>query len=334
MPRSLAVLGMGLGLIAAACGEAADEVAPTGPEEVVEAPPPGRTWERSLIFVGGSPDSLLIVPTVFEAQARPGGVDRRIRAWLHRSGAWESFLDESWQTPETSSPWRLLPRPSMRLVVGQEDAIVRLIHETEARSLEVELLDTRAEWSASTNEALALSDGRLQLSSAEVDGVVFDLNRARETADGPAGDFTVLVSGDSLQIVLHTPQVQDLEIDSVPLEPWGGFVRANFRTIPVTDAVIDWTARQAFYEARRDVPRGWAISSAQAGLWVSLRVQTALLSAGAGPGPRFPVEGLFTVTGRVVLEGLEYPVSGLYRHTQGWPGRPTAAAPDPGGAAP
>lgn len=318
---------MALGLVSGftACSEPADDVVPTRPEQVVETPPPGRTWERSLVFIGGPADSLLIVPTAFEARARPGGVDRSIRAWLHRSATWESFLDESWQTPETSSPWRLLPRPSMRLVVGQNDAIVRLIHETEARSLEVELLDTRAEWSASTNEALALSDARLRLSSAELDGVVFDLNRARETADGPAGDFTVLVSGDSLQVVLHTPLVHDIDVDSVPAEPWGGFVRANFRTIPVTDAVIDWTERQAFYEARRDVPRGWAISSAQAGLWVSLRVQTALLAAGDGPGPRYPVDGLFSVTGRVVLEGLEYPVSGLYRHTQGRPTRPTAA---------
>ena len=310
--RALRVLP---GVIAlAACG-APSEPTPSQPD----ATPPaeaGRSWERALVFTTLGADSTLVVPWIFETATRADEAERSIRSWMYRGESWELFLEDSWQSRPTSAPWRLLPRPGVRLVVGPGDALASVIHPSPSRALELEFLDSRVEWSANVRESITMSAARLHLADAAVEGMVFDLSRARETAAGVAGDFVVLVSGDSLQIALQTPRVLDPDDETVPDEPWSGFARLNLRTIPISDAQLVWTGRQAFYRARRDVPNAWAISSAASGLWASMRVRSALLAAGEGPGPRFPIEGVFTVAGRVVFEGVEYPVQGFYHHVQ------------------
>ena len=45
---------------------------------------PGRVVERGVVFLGSVGDSSLTVLWLFTAHTRPGGVDRRARAWLAR----------------------------------------------------------------------------------------------------------------------------------------------------------------------------------------------------------------------------------------------------------
>jgi hypothetical protein len=47
-----------------------------------------------------------------------------------------------------------------------------------------------------------------------------------------------------------------------------------------------------------------------------LEVRTAQIQAGAGEGPLLPVDALFEVTGTLSIEGGDYPVRGLFRHTR------------------
>src|SRR5687767_5234631 len=58
----------------------------------------GRVFERAVVFVGAVGDSTLIVPWLFTARTKPGGVDRTVRAWLKRGDVWEPFFEESWET--------------------------------------------------------------------------------------------------------------------------------------------------------------------------------------------------------------------------------------------
>ena len=42
---------------------------------------PGRVFERAVVFLTSVGDSTLIVPWLFTARTKPGGVDRVARAW-------------------------------------------------------------------------------------------------------------------------------------------------------------------------------------------------------------------------------------------------------------
>ena len=78
-----------------------------------------------------------------------------------------------------------------------------------------------------------------------------------------------------------------------------------------------WSSVRSFEEARRDVPVEWQIRSLNGELEVTLTSAGMDLRAVAGEGPRLPVEGLFQVTGSIVLGGDSLEVRGLVRHVQG-----------------
>jgi hypothetical protein len=256
---------------------------------------------------------VLLVPWIVEARARPGGVDRRARSWLYRAGEWDPFLEERWETPPTNAPWRILPQGPLRLIVGPDDALERLSFVEGSQRLEVALGSSLAEWSGRRGEVLQLAEARLVLGEANTPGIVLDMNRVRETAQGDGGDWLFVVSGDSLQVVLHTP----LAADNRTAGAWQGWARLDFRSLPLSEVTLEWAALRAFDAARREVPVSWTITGSEAPLEGSLEVRTPLLEAGEGEGPLLPVDALFEVEGTITVEGGVYPVRGLYRHTQG-----------------
>lgn len=273
---------------------------------------PGRTFERALVFTTTRADSAIVVPWLFEARARPGGVDRTARAWLGRNSTWEPFLDEAWEGPQSPAPWRLLPHGPLRLIVDMDDALVRVAYQTGSRNLEIEPGELLTEWNAELNESIALMQGRLFLGDASTPGVIFDLNRAHETALGTAGDFMLLTSGDSVQMMLHAPP----QSDDTP-RGWRGITRVDFRNIPIDDAAMESTSVRFFDPARSEVPTAWLLTAPGAALSGSLTAVDMLLEAGTGEGPQFPVLGISMLQGTLIFEGREYRVQGLYRHNQG-----------------
>jgi len=80
---------------------------------------------------------------------------------------------------------------------------------------------------------------------------------------------------------------------------------------------VEWSAVRSFEEARRDVPVGWEISTPDPAFSLSLASAGMELRAGAGEGPLLPVEGLYQVSGSLVLDGDSLEVRGLVRHLQG-----------------
>lgn len=309
--KHLAIL-LALTLAVAGCGTEAP--APDRPAaDPGVAPLPGRTYERALVFTTLRSDSVLMVPWIVEARARPGGVDRRARGWLFRAGEWEPFLSESWETPPTNAPWRVLPHGPMRLIVGMDDVLERVAFIDGAQRLEVALAGALAEWSGRRSETFQLADASLTLGEATTPGMVLDMNRVRETVEGGSGDWLFVVSGDSLQVVLHTPLAVDNQVEAA----WRGWARLDFRELPLSRVTLDWATVRAFDRARRDVPVSWTLTAADEAVGGVLDLRTPLLEAGEGDGPLLPVDGLFEVEGTIVIEESEYPVRGLYRHTQG-----------------
>ena len=302
----------------AACGGAepvddAGDVSTTAPAPTEDLPDTGRTYERALVFLGTDTDSALVVPWVLGVRSGGPMVERRARGWLLRGDVWDPFHDDRWETPPMRAPWRPLPHGALRIQVGDGGGLDGISFVDEARRLDLSLDSVRASWTGRRGEAFRFLHGSLVLAELVVPGLVVDLARAVDAAEGPSGDWIVLASGDSLQAVVHTPLREGHDRPGA----WRGWVHAAFRDIPITDMTVEWSAVRAFEAARRDVPVGWTVRSADRTVEGRLEARSFHLVAGEGDGPLLPVDGLFDVVGTLEFEGVEYVVRGLLRHTQG-----------------
>jgi hypothetical protein len=307
-----------LALVAAlltACDAPEPELTGT-PEAAGDTPLPGnfhgRIYERSFVFTTLTGDSGIVVPWLMSSQTRPGGVDRRTRGWLVRGETWEPFYDEQWESPPSRAPWRILPHQSLRLVVGEADAVAGLIFSEGPRDLELELSGSRAEWTGGRGQVIRVLDAALYLSEQRIGGMALDISRVFGAEERTHGDWAFLVSGDSLQLVLENFPGSAPGNDRV-FDAWG---QLEFQDLPWPEVTVTWSEVSAFQPARQDVPVSWSIASEDGNLAGELQVLSAQIQAGEGPGPVLPVDAIFLVSGSLRLEGGEYPVRGLFRLTR------------------
>lgn len=305
--------GLGLCLLLVACGEPVPQP-PATPSGSGESASPeggaGPTYEQSFVFASLSGDSVFLVPWLMRSTVRPDSVVREAHGWLERSGTWDAFYSATWSTPPTRAPARILPYGSLRLLVQEGDVIDGIVYEQGARRLEITVGDTRATWGGPRGEAIELLDGAAYLSDERVEGLVLHMARASSGATPPGGDWALLVSGDSLVLVLAADDEHGGE-DEPAYRAWAD-VGEDERVW--TDVAVDWTATQAFPPARRDVPVAWRISTAGRQLVGELAIVSADIDAGTGPGPLLPVRALYEVAGEVTIEGRDLPVRGLLVH--------------------
>ena len=273
---------------------------------------PGRSYERNFVFTTVTGDSLLIVPWLFETTTQPGTVVREARGWLDRSGTWDAFFAERWQTPPTRIPARVLPHGSLKLLVRDGNAVDGIIYDEGDRNLELALGSVLMEWGGPRGEVFQLLDGSLYLSDRRLGGIVLDMARGSSAETPRAGDWAFLASGDSLQLVLQG----ESEHQGEPLPAYRGWGRLDLRNLQWSPLTVDWVETNAFQPARRDVPVSWTISSPDGELQGTLEVSSADVRAGQGSGPVLPVQALFEVEGTVTIEGRTFPVRGLFRHEQ------------------
>jgi hypothetical protein len=264
------------------------------------------------VFLTAWGDSALVVPWSFSSRTTPDGVDREIRAWLARSNAWDPFMQEEWQTPTTRVPWRILPHGPARIIVGRGDALERVFFLEGARQLEVELGELLAEWTGRRAQTFRVHRGATLISNQRVEGYVLDLARAWTDEDIPHGGWGFMVSGDSLQLVL---EAAELAPEPGP-ETYTALARRGFSNLQWQDVQMDWAEVRAFEPARRDVPVRWTLAAPDTTLTAELTSVNPLLEVGDGEGPMLPVDGLFQVSGTLVLDGSTIPVRGLIRHIQ------------------
>jgi hypothetical protein len=79
---------------------------------------------------------------------------------------------------------------------------------------------------------------------------------------------------------------------------------------------VTWNSVRSFEEARRDVPVEWGLRSPDGEVELTLASTGMELRAEGGEEPILPVNGLYQVTGSVVLAGDSLEVRGLVRHVQ------------------
>lgn len=312
--KRLLLLALGA-LLAGACGDS-ESAPPRSPESAPGSIAPGnfegRAYERNFVFTTLGGDSAFLVPWLISSRTRPGAVDRRARGWLFRGSAWDAFYDESWETAPTRTPWRLLPHGSLRLTVGEGDAIEGVIFTEGARELQMELSSLLAEWTGPRGQIFRIQEAAIYLSDQRLPGIALDMSRVYTPDQPEAGDWAFLTSGDSLQVVLESQEHSEPRAGGA----FRGWARLDFRDLQWSALTLDWAELRAFRPARQDVPVSWTIVSDDGDVEGDLSVQSAQLKAGEGPGPLLPVEALFVVTGELRLEGGSYPVQGLFRLTR------------------
>jgi hypothetical protein len=294
----------------------ADSTPPTnGGEEAVAGNFRGRIYERNFVFTTLAGDSAFLVPWMMTAQTRPGGVHRHARGFLARGSSWEPFYDEEWETPPTRTPWRILPHGSLRLLVGDGEAVEAVLYSAGQRQLELELSGVPlVEWTGMRGQIFRLIEGAAYLLDQRVPGTILDMSRVHGADEATQGDWAFLVSGDSLQMVVENSAA------TPPGTPGGykAWSRLDFRDLHWPTITVDWAEVNAFQPARQDVPVSWTLTSSDPDTPFEgvLQVQSAHIEAGAGDGPLLPVDALFIVAGTVRIEGRTYPVRGVFRHTR------------------
>lgn len=267
-------------------------------------------YEHGFVFASVRGDSVFLVPWLMRTLARPDTVFREANGWLGRSGAWDAFFREAWTTPPTRTPSRLLPHGALRLLVQDGDAVDGILFEEGSRRLELALGTVRASWGGPRGEVIELLDGSAYLADERIDGLVLHLARASSGATPPGGDWALLVSGDSLVLVLAADDEHREEAD--PL--YRGWARVDGQDRLWTNVRLEWGATQAFPPARRDVPVSWRIVDDDGLVTGALEVVSADIQPGAGPGPLLPVRALYEVVGEIALAEGAYAVRGLLVH--------------------
>lgn len=305
-----------LALVATACGrsEPGTQARPTSTPARATTPGNfhGRVYERNFVFMTLTKDSAVIVPWLFTTTTRPGTVDRTARGYLARGGAWEPFYDETWQTPPSRAPWRIIPHTSLRLVVGEADAIEAVIFAEGSRKLDLELSNSLIDWTGMRGQQFQVLDAAVYLSDRRMSGVAMEMTRVHGSEDAEPGDWAFLVSGDSLQMVLENPTMTEPGTKGA----YRAWARLDFRDLHWPSVTVSWAEVRAYQPARQDVPVSWALESGDGEMVGRLHVRSAQIQAGKGSGPVLPVDALFTVSGTVKVQGHTYPVLGLFRHAR------------------
>ena len=271
---------------------------------------PGQSYERNFVFMTTTGDSLLLVPWLLETTPGSNAISREARGWIRRSGAWEPFLAERWETPPTSHPARILPHGTFRIVAGESDIIDGIIYAEGPRNLELALGRPVAQWGGPREERFQLLEASLYLGNQRVSGMVLDMARINSADTPPRGDWAFLTSGDSLQVVLQGDMEHDIDIPP----NYRGWVRLDSEELQWPSLRIDWTLTSAYQPARQNVPISWSLSSPIESVDGTLAVLAAEIVTGAGAGPVLPVQALFEVAGTISIDGLSFPVRGLFRH--------------------
>ncbi len=266
-----------------------------------------RVYERNVVFMTVGADSAIIVPWLFRSSTSERGVERVAEAWLARAGLWEPFFTDRWDSPSTRSPFRIHPRGAMDLVVGPDDILEAILYTEGPRQLEVIVDEGMSDWSGSRGETFRIHQGAVHFGNLRIEGMVVDMSRVH-LREGPfPGEWMFVTGPGRLALMIEATG------GSPRYSAWGRRGEDEYRWPEVE---VEWSSLRSFEEARRDVPVAWDVRSEDGEMALSLASDGMELRAVEGEGPLLPVEGLYQVSGPLVLAGDSTEVRGLVRHVQ------------------
>ena len=316
MPCWRSALLVALGVSATACsgnGSDAGNDNSSGASRAVEAETegsataPGTLYQRSVVFVDVSTETTMFVPWDFENLTEADGVRRTLRGWLGRGGKWSHFADEQWVTPPTRTPWRILPRGAVRMVMGLDDVLREIYYQEGIADLSVQPGDVIAEWSGQRGDTYRLLAGSASLSGVEYAGLVVDVYIPRANASGQPSEWGLLIGDGPLYLLLA-----DLD-PTGPSRAWGLQDSEEMSWPTVT---LAWGETRTFERARRDIPVLWRFRSDDGELAGEVESVSAHLQAIDAEGPILPVLGVYEVAGWVTIGETRVAVKGFLRHFQ------------------
>ena len=288
-------------------GGASAGPAPGGGAAATETVVPGTTYERTIVFLETAGDSVQFAPWDFQNRVETDGVHRSVRGWLGRGGMWGLFIEDEWTSGPTRSPWRIVPRGPVRLVVGLEDELEEIYYREGPRDLSLRLGGTLAEWSGQRGATYRLLEGALRLAGVETEGLVLDAFAVRSGDTGGSAELGLLAGSDGLQLVLA---------DAGAPGRYRAWARRDTLELFWPEVEVTWEETRGVERARRGVPVLWRIDSADGMISGAFEALSSHVQTLGGGGAILPVLVVYEVAGQIRVGEAEEAVKGFLRHYQ------------------
>jgi len=285
-----------------------------GPQ-ITLAAPAGReiTFDREIVFLSSSPDSMVIVPWFFRNRSTTEGLFRESQGWLSQGAGWEVLALESSASPSMRTPWRIVPGERIRVIVGEEDRLEAVLLRDPPRVVETQIGDFLVEWVRPGGDPIRLFQGRTTFPSGPIAGTVLDLSRRWDDPSLAPGDWLLLQGPDDFHLFLEEiPPIREPR----ELAVYRGWTRNGYRTESWPSMEVDWVETRSYERARRDIPVRWTIHSPGGEIQAEVTTVSSFLSVGEGDGPILPVRALYGISGTARILGEVIPVVGVVRHIQ------------------
>ncbi len=307
---------MATAILAGACGSGNPEQGAIGgnadPDAGGGAPAPGvvvpgTTYQRTIVFLDTAGDSAQFVPWDFENRVETDGVYRHVRGWLGRAGQWGLFMEDEWTTDPTRSPWRIVPRGPVRLVMGLEDALEEIYYREGLRDLSLRLGRSVAEWSGQRGATYRLLEGTIRLADVETEGLVLDAFAVRAADAGGSAEMGVLAGRGQMQLVFANAEAPGR---------YRAWARQDTLEFFWPEVEVTWEETRGVERARRGVPVLWRIDSGDGMLSGAFEALSSHVQVLDGTSAILPVLVVYEVAGQVRVGEAEEAVKGFLRHFQ------------------
>ena len=267
----------------------------------------GRTYQRTIAFMDPSGETPAYVSWEFWNREEPEGLERTVRGWLGRAGAWALFIEDPLQTGPSRAPWRVVVRPPVELVMEYGDVLREIHYQDGLRSLSLRLGDPVREWRGRNKEMYRLLRGTARVSGEEANGLVLDVTAIRSNQSVRPTEWALLTGGRRLQVLVA---------GSPGAEPYQAWARYDSTTLSWENVEVTWDETRRFERANRDIPVLWRIESRNRVLSGSFSaVSSHFKTIDRDDGP-MSVLGVYEVEGEVSIRGISGPVRGFLRHSQ------------------
>jgi hypothetical protein len=265
---------------------------------------------RELLFVGRSQGRPLVASIAFRSFDVDSLRAREIRGWLARDSRWETFLDERWTASAVGSAWMVVPHGDLRMAAGGPTGVEALWFDRGARRLRLRIGEVLGQWNRGATTRIHLMAAALNVGGDPTQGVVVELLRVRRPAEEEPGvsQQLILTSGDSLVLLVDRAVGRGREPGALV------WLRDGEGPREWTDVRVQTSGGRLLLDARREIPRRWTVTVAEAGLRVDVRGLGFAAEVGEERAGRREVEARYTVSGWIERDGRRTAVSGLARY--------------------